>query len=149
MDGGPPPERRAANVPDRPSRPGGLLRSSFAGCRRQGGGAVREKLQFRVLGPLEVLVGGVVVPVNATKQRILLAMLLLSANSLVSADDLVDQLWGQDPPRGARATLQTYVQRLRRVIGEADRIITMTGGYRIRIEPGELDVDRFRELVER
>ncbi|MDX3192493.1 BTAD domain-containing putative transcriptional regulator [Streptomyces sp. MN03-5084-2B] len=102
-----------------------------------------------MLGPLEVLVGGVVVPVNATKQRVLLAMLLLSANSLVSADDLVDQLWGQDPPRGARATLQTYVQRLRRVIGEADRIITMTGGYRIRIEPGELDVDRFRELVER
>jgi DNA-binding SARP family transcriptional activator/tetratricopeptide (TPR) repeat protein len=110
---------------------------------------VRKGLQFRVLGPLEVVVDGAVVPVNATKQRVLLAMLLLSANNLVSADDLVDQLWDQDPPRGARATLQTYVQRLRRVIGEADRIVTMTGGYRIRVEPGELDLDRFRELVDR
>ncbi|GHG12204.1 MULTISPECIES: AfsR/SARP family transcriptional regulator [Amycolatopsis] len=110
---------------------------------------MRKILHFRVLGPLELVVDGAVVPVNATKQRVLLAMLLLSANSLVSADDLVDQLWDQDPPRGARATLQTYVQRLRRVIGEADRISTLTGGYRIRVEPGELDVDRFRELVER
>ncbi|MEV7097913.1 BTAD domain-containing putative transcriptional regulator [Amycolatopsis sp. NPDC051045] len=110
---------------------------------------MRKSLRFRVLGPLEVVVDGAVVPVNATKQRVLLAMLLLSANSLVSADDLVDQLWDQDPPRGARATLQTYVQRLRRVIGEADRIITMASGYRIRVESGELDLDRFRELVDR
>ncbi|MDQ7809130.1 BTAD domain-containing putative transcriptional regulator [Amycolatopsis sp. A133] len=115
----------------------------------QKGGAVRKNLRFRVLGPLEVVVEDDVVPVNATKQRILLAMLLLSANSMVTADDLVDQLWDQDPPRGARATLQTYVQRLRRVIGDADRITAMTGGYRIRVEPGELDLHRFRESVDR
>ncbi|HEY3465613.1 MAG TPA: BTAD domain-containing putative transcriptional regulator [Amycolatopsis sp.] len=110
---------------------------------------MRNDVRFRVLGPLEVVVDGNVVPVNATKQRILLAMLLLSANSMVTADDLVDQLWDQDPPRGARATLQTYVQRLRRVIGEADRITAMTGGYRMRVEPGELDLQRFREAVDR
>ncbi|RSN30048.1 hypothetical protein DMC61_17565 [Amycolatopsis sp. WAC 04169] len=102
-----------------------------------------------MLGSLEVVNDGIFVPVNARKQRVLLVMLLLSANNLVSADDLVDQVWDQDPPRGARATLQTYVQRLRRVIGESDRIITMAGGYRIRVEPGELDLDRFRELVDR
>lgn len=110
---------------------------------------MRKGLQFRVLGPLEVVLDGDVVPVNATKQRVLLAMLLLSANSMVSADDLVDQLWDQDPPRGARATVQTYVQRLRQVIGDPGRITTMTGGYRIRVEPGELDLDRFRELADR
>ncbi|MGV9293700.1 BTAD domain-containing putative transcriptional regulator [Amycolatopsis sp. NPDC003676] len=104
------------------------------------------ELKFRILGPLEVVVAGEAVPVNAPKQRVLLAMLLMSANSLVSADDLVDQLWEQAPPRGARATLQTYVQRLRRVIGDAERITTLSSGYQISVRPGELDLERFREL---
>ncbi|WP_290055696.1 AfsR/SARP family transcriptional regulator [Amycolatopsis solani] len=108
-----------------------------------------EGLNFRILGPIEVEVAGNVVLVNAPKLRVLLAMLLLSANSMVSADSLVDQLWDQAPPRGARATLQTYVQRLRRVIGDAGRITTVSGGYRITVEPGELDLDRFFEARER
>ncbi|AGM07937.1 AfsR/SARP family transcriptional regulator [Amycolatopsis keratiniphila] len=107
-----------------------------------------EGLNFRILGPLEVVVGGVAVPVNASKQRVLLARLLLAPNKMVSADELVDLLWDQGPPRGARATLQTYVQRLRRVIGDPGRIATLTGGYRISVEPGELDLARFRELSE-
>lgn len=107
-----------------------------------------EELKFRILGPLEVVAAGETVPVKAPKQRVLLAMLLLSANSLVSADDLVDLLWDQAPPRGARATLQTYVQRLRRAIGDAERITTMSNGYRISVEPGELDIERFRELYD-
>lgn len=105
-------------------------------------------MDFRILGPLELVVDGRAIPVNAPKHRVLLAMLLLRPNRMVGADELVDQLWDRDPPRSARATLQTYVQRLRRVIGDADRIVTLTGGYRISLELEELDLHRFRAMFD-
>ncbi|HZC27034.1 MAG TPA: winged helix-turn-helix domain-containing protein, partial [Actinopolymorphaceae bacterium] len=75
-----------------------------------------EELSYSVLGPLEVSRGARSLPIRAGKQRILLAALLVSANRLVPVDELVERLWGQRPPATARATLATYVMRLRRVL---------------------------------
>jgi DNA-binding SARP family transcriptional activator len=73
-------------------------------------------LEFRILGPLEVLHGADHVTVKAAKLRIVLAALLLNANRVVTVETLTDRLWGQDPPDGARSTLQNYVFRLRRLL---------------------------------
>jgi len=75
-----------------------------------------------------------------------LALLLLHANRAVSRDELVDALWGTDPPRSAVQSLQVYVHGLRQALG-ADRIETQGTGYRLRVEPGELDAARFEELL--
>lgn len=106
-------------------------------------------MDFRVLGQLEVLAAGKSVTVSTPKVRILLAALLLRPNRTVSADELVDRLWDTDPPRMARQTIQTYVLRLRRTIGDVQRIVTTTHGYQIEVDPTELDLHRFRALVER
>ena len=83
------------------------------------------------------------------KQRILLAVLLLNAGRVVSADDLTDTLWESAPPVSARATLQNYVKRLRATLGDTGhrRISTVPPGYSIQVGPGELDVHRFESLL--
>jgi DNA-binding SARP family transcriptional activator len=67
----------------------------------------------------------------------------------VPLDELAEAVWGADPPASARATLQSYVMRLRKSLGDAGpgRIITQPGGYRIGVEPGELDVSRCEALL--
>jgi DNA-binding SARP family transcriptional activator len=102
---------------------------------------------FRILGPLEVsdetgslLLGGL-------KQRAVLAMLLLEPGRTVSVDRLVDALWGEQPPRTATTSLQNFISQLRKTLG-ADVLETKAPGYRLRIRPGELDLDRFRVMVE-
>ncbi|AHH93929.1 BTAD domain-containing putative transcriptional regulator [Kutzneria viridogrisea] len=107
------------------------------------------EIEFRVLGPLEVRVGGRPVVVAAAKQRALLAALLLRANQVVPAGELIGCLWGERPPAGARNTLRTYVMRLRQSLGEAAVLRTAPDGYAIDVPPGALDADRFRELVGR
>ncbi|HTI21498.1 MAG TPA: BTAD domain-containing putative transcriptional regulator [Kutzneria sp.] len=102
--------------------------------------------EFGVLGPLIVRHDGRTVQLRSTKQQLLLAVLLLRANEPVSADDLVDRLWGEDPPDGARATLQTHVMRLRNSLGDSSLVRTVPGGYSIRIEPEALDLTRFERL---
>ena len=87
-------------------------------------------------------------PLGAPKQRALLALLLLNADAVVPRERLVDALWGDSPPRSAVASLQVYVHALRRALGP-DRIETRGTGYRLRIEPDELDLARFGRLVER
>jgi len=87
-------------------------------------------------------------PIGAPKQRALLATLLLASGQVVSRDSIVDALWGDSPPRAAVNSLQVYVHGLRQALG-AERIETHGVGYKLRIEPGELDLDRFRRLVER
>jgi DNA-binding SARP family transcriptional activator len=76
----------------------------------------------------------------------LLAVLLLHANAVVSRGELVDALWGERPPTSAAESLDTYVYRLRKVLG-ADRLLREAGGYRLRVAPGERDIDWFDELV--
>ena len=101
---------------------------------------------FGVLGPLTARTGGRAVQLRSIKQQTLLAVLLLRANEPVSADDLIDRLWGEQPPDGARATLQTHVMRLRNALGEASPVQTVPGGYSIRIQPDALDLTRFERL---
>src|SRR5262245_7323083 len=105
-------------------------------------------MEFRVLGPLEVVEEGQPVALGGARQRALLAILLTRANEVVSTDRLIDELWGQQPPRAAANTVQYYVSQLRKALG-SDRIVTQQPGYRIRVEPGELDLERFEALVDR
>ena len=104
--------------------------------------------EFRILGPVEVLVDGRAVRLGAPKQRALLAKLLLARGAVVSRDQLVDAVWGKRPARFGRGALQVYVHGLRRALG-AERIERHGSGYRARLARGELDLERFEGLVER
>jgi DNA-binding SARP family transcriptional activator len=103
-------------------------------------------VEFRVLGPLEVIDDGRAVPLGGARQRALLAILLTRANEVVSTDRLIDDLWGDSPPKTAANTVQFYVSQLRKLLG-SDRIVTKAPGYAIRVEPGELDLERFEQLA--
>ncbi len=105
-------------------------------------------MEFRLLGPLEVLDdAGEAVALGGRRPRAVLAVLLLSPNRAVSTDRLIDAVWGEDPPANARSTLQVHVHALRKALG-ADRIVTRAPGYLARVEPGELDAERFERLVD-
>ena len=103
-------------------------------------------MRFAVLGPLSISQNGGPVSLGGRKQRTLLAVLLLHANDVVHRDQLIDALWGEEPPPSAAESLDTYVYRLRKALGH-DRLPRNAGGYLLRVEPGELDVDRFERLV--
>jgi DNA-binding SARP family transcriptional activator len=103
-------------------------------------------MEFRILGSLEVLDGPRRIEVRAGNDRALLALLLLNANEVVSSYRLIEDLWGGKAPASAPKILQSGISRIRRAIGE-DRIETRPPGYRILVEPGELDVERFERLV--
>lgn len=107
------------------------------------------RVEFGLLGPLEVRREGAVVPVAGGRQGALLAALLLNAGHLVTTGQLIDVLWGAAPPGSPRAALHNQVRRLRDALGEVgrDRVRTRAGGYLIRLEPGELDVARMRDLL--
>ena len=108
------------------------------------------KLEFCLLGPLVVRRGGVALPVPRGRQRAVLAVLLLNAGRVVSVGEMAETLWGPSPLPSASVTVRNYVKRLRRVLGDADqaRILTRSPGYVIRVDPGELDVARFEDLLE-
>jgi len=101
-------------------------------------------MEFRILGKVEVSTGGQPLPLGGARQRALLAFLLLHANEQVTADRLIDELWTV-PPAGGVAAVRTLVHRLRKVLGE--RIATVGPSYELRLEPQELDLDRFRSLL--
>jgi serine/threonine protein kinase/DNA-binding SARP family transcriptional activator len=103
-------------------------------------------MEFRVLGPLEVATDDGVLPLGGPKQRAVVAHLILRAGHAVPAAQLIDELWGEEPPETARNTLQTYVYRLRKVLGE-DRLEGQSGAYVLRAEPDEIDASRFEALV--
>lgn len=103
-------------------------------------------LEYRVLGPLEVRRDGELVPIPAPKQRALLGLLLVRANEPVPQDELIDQLWGEDPPPTARASLQNQVHGLRRLLGP-EVLERQPAGYVMHVEPEQLDLARFERLV--
>lgn len=104
-------------------------------------------MQFRILGPLEVAEGDHPVSL-AGAQRALLALLLLRANEVVSADRLVEDLWGEQVPESGRAALQVRVSQLRKALGgDGGRILTRAPGYMLRADRDELDLYRFERLV--
>ena len=107
-------------------------------------------MDFRILGPLEVADGGRTIPIVGDRQRALLAILLIHANEPVSADELIDELWGEHPPASPRKGLQVQVSRLRKAFGEGSaRLVTQPNGYLLHVEPGELDLDRCEHLAHR
>ena len=99
-------------------------------------------LEFRILGPLEVLDGDRPVPLGGRNQRALLTLLLLRANKPVSTERLVDQLWGEHPPRTATTSLQNSVVQLRKLLG-AGLLQTRPAGYVLELDPDQLDLTRF------
>ncbi|OLT38170.1 hypothetical protein BJF79_05400 [Actinomadura sp. CNU-125] len=104
-------------------------------------------LRFEVLGPVTVRHGGAPVEAGTSRRTGVLAVLLARAGRAVPVDVLVDAVWERDPPPSAGKNLQTYVHRLRRLLGDADRIVRDGPGYRLVVRPGELDADRFEALV--
>ena len=104
-------------------------------------------MEFRILGPLEVISDGEVVQLGGAKQRALLAVLLLYANEVVSLDRLIDALWEDDPPESAQKALQVHVSALRKMVGK-ERLETRPPGYVLRVRDEELDLARFRRLQE-
>ncbi len=122
-------------------------------------------MDYRILGPLEVRDGSRRLVLGGERQRAVLAILLLHRNEVVSADRLIDELWGEAPPAGARQTLRAYVSKLRRAMATngatpavdqgserepGDGVLLTRGhGYVLEVLPGELDLDRFAEAAER
>ena len=110
-------------------------------------------IEFRILGPLEAFKDGHVLALGGAKQRAVLALLLLTANERVSAERLIEELWhGSSPPTAAKS-LQMHVARLRQALGESDSaqpdavVQTLPSGYRICVEQGALDRERFETAV--
>src|SRR3954468_21745839 len=104
-------------------------------------------MEFRILGPL--VVSGVpdAPPLRQAKPRAVLAMLVLNANAPVGVERLATAVWGDDaPPRAAR-TVHVYISRLRKALGDPDRIVRTPAGSRLRVAPGELDLERFERAM--
>ena len=107
-------------------------------------------MEFRILGPLEVAADGRPLPAGGTRERALLAILLIHAGEVVSADRLVEELWGDDLPGNPPNALQVVVSRVRKALEAAagpSRLITRKPGYALDVRPEELDAGRFRRLV--
>ncbi|MFB9839498.1 AfsR/SARP family transcriptional regulator, partial [Actinoallomurus acaciae] len=105
-------------------------------------------MEFGVLGPLEIHDGARAVDLPP-QRRDLLALLLCRPNTVVSADALVDGLWGEAPPRTAAKSLQIQLHHLRRALDDDDRLVHRAPGYLLTVGPDELDATRFERLVER
>ena len=107
-------------------------------------------MEFRILGPVEVIHDGRSVAVGGSRERAVLALLLASANRVVSAERLAEDLWCGEPPERAIHSLQVFVSRLRKALREAGGdgfIVTKPPGYLAQVPPGNLDAALFEGLV--
>src|SRR5438034_689632 len=106
-------------------------------------------MQFRILGPLEVVEDEEPVALGTLKERLVLGVLLLHANEFVSRERLIDDLWGEAPPPTARQAVNVYLSKLRKALGRAgaDPIATASGGYRLQVDPERLDASRMQLLA--
>jgi DNA-binding SARP family transcriptional activator len=107
----------------------------------------RGSIEFRVLGPLEVLVDGRPVTIGGPKPRTLLALLLLHAGRAVPVERIVDELW-TTAPAGAAQSVQMHVSRLRRALPRAGALVTRPAGYALELDPAQLDLHAFEALAE-
>jgi DNA-binding SARP family transcriptional activator len=109
--------------------------------------------RFTVLGPVRAWCGNLELDLGSPQQRAVLAALLLREGRQATINELIDALFGDDPPRAVSGTVRTYLYRLRRTLsagggpGVASAIESVGGGYALRISPGALDYSRFQELV--
>jgi DNA-binding SARP family transcriptional activator len=105
-------------------------------------------MDYRILGPLEAVDGERTLSLGGSRQRAVLGFLLLHGNQAVTRDVIVDELWGETAPPTAVKVLQNCISALRKELpGGAERLRTLGGAYELRLEPGELDRDRFERLL--
>ncbi|MDQ6749030.1 MAG: winged helix-turn-helix domain-containing protein, partial [Candidatus Dormibacteraeota bacterium] len=102
-------------------------------------------MEFRILGPVEVLEEDRILPLGGPKPRALLVHLLLGAGRAVSRDELMEELWGDHPPPSARDSLNVHAGVLRRALGS--RLRTVPSGYLVEAVPEEVDSARFEAEV--
>ncbi len=130
---------------------GGILQ--WSGCTSSQGCVVLSGVEFRVLGPVEVIIDGTRVEIGHAKRRAVLAALLLDANRVLPDDELVSRVWGTDQPRSPRNVLSGYLTRLRGALagsgvsGATVRLSRRSGGYLAELDPELVDVHEFRRLV--
>jgi DNA-binding SARP family transcriptional activator len=112
-------------------------------------------MEFRILGPLEVLEAGRSIPLGGPRQRAVLAVLLLHANEVVSSERLIDELWAEEPPKTAEATLRVYISHLRKALesggtaaGKRQVLESRAPGYLVRVAADDFDLTRFERLFE-
>src|SRR3954469_22911119 len=107
-------------------------------------------MDFRLLGPLEVVGEDGRLDVGAGKRRALLTYLLINANEVVPTERLIDELWGEGPPATAAKSVQVYVSQLRKALHtNGDLLVTRGSGYVLELGEGDLDTQRFaRRLAE-
>ncbi|MFF7354196.1 MULTISPECIES: AfsR/SARP family transcriptional regulator [Streptomyces] len=113
-------------------------------------------MDIKVLGRLTAELNGVSVVPSAAKPRQILALLALQTGRVVTVPTLMEEIWGEDIPRSAATTLQTYILQLRRKISAAlegdesrqpkDILVTQHGGYLLEVQPGQIDVQEFEQL---
>ncbi len=107
------------------------------------------RLEFRLLGPVEVAAGGRLLNLGGVKQRSVLALLVMHAPAVVASDWLIEEVWAGSPPETAQAVVRTYVSHLRRALGSAGALVleTRRPGYALRVDPDQIDLRRFERLV--
>jgi YVTN family beta-propeller protein len=103
-------------------------------------------VEIRLLGPVQVVRGDTELALGGAKQRALLALLVVHRPHALSVDRLVDLLWGEAAPRAAAKTVHVFISRLRKVL-DAETIVTTESGYRLDLDPGSVDVDRFERML--
>jgi len=106
-----------------------------------------ERLRVALLGVFRVSRGDVDLPVPGTRLRDLAARLALAGGRTVQPDVLVDAVWTEDPPAGPAHALQTLVSRLRRMLGSANDVTRVAGGYRLDVDAADVDALRFERLA--
>ncbi|SEF29712.1 DNA-binding transcriptional activator of the SARP family [Amycolatopsis pretoriensis] len=107
--------------------------------------------RFQLLGPVQLFAGDVAVPIGGPGVRGLLALLALKPGKVVGLDEIIDALWGHDPPASARTIVHGNVSHLRRILRDVDgpSILTAPPGYLLAVEPERVDVHRARSLLDR
>jgi ABC-type transport system substrate-binding protein/DNA-binding SARP family transcriptional activator len=110
-------------------------------------GCLSGGVEFAILGAVEARDDARALPLGGGKQRAVFAFLLLHANEVVSRDRLIDAVWGDRPPPSVHQSLDSYVSRLRRALG-SDRLVRRARGYVLLVEPGEVDLERFEQLLQ-
>ncbi|MDP9861399.1 MULTISPECIES: AfsR/SARP family transcriptional regulator [Streptosporangium] len=113
-------------------------------------------VEFKVLGPLEISSGSRAWRLTAPRQQQIMGLLLLSANQIIDANSLILELWGENPPKSAMTTVQTYIYQLRKLFDHegihttaAEILTTRPPGYSLEVNPEQIDVFAFRELVQK
>jgi DNA-binding SARP family transcriptional activator len=108
-------------------------------------------MRYEILGPLRLIDGDHCISLSAQKMEVLLAALIVRSDQVVSIDQLIEEIWGEKPPRQPTAAVHVYISHLRKFLNTSDRtenpIVTRPPGYLLRIEPDQLDLQIFQESV--